>query len=94
LVSADARDLGELALREQILLYELAPHEATLEDVYLEITRSEVEYVSDSLPGAGAADAGSSVPNAPAVDPQLQPVASSPEHSFIDETQQGNGRNI
>ena len=33
LVSADARDLGELALREQILLYELAPHEATLEDV-------------------------------------------------------------
>lgn len=94
LVSADARDLGELALREQILLYELAPHEATLEDVYLEITRSEVEYVFDSLPGAGAADAGSSVPNAPAVDPQLQPVASSPEHSFIDETQQGNGRNI
>ena len=94
LVSADARDLGELALREQILLYELAPHEATLEDVYLEITRSEVEYVSDSLPGAGAVAAVSSVPNAPAADPQLQPVASSPEHSFIDETQQGNGRNI
>ena len=94
LVSADARDLGELALREQILLYELAPHEATLEDVYLEITRSEVEYVSDSLPGAGAVAAVSSVPNAPAADPQLQPVTSSPEHSFIDETQQGNGRNI
>ena len=94
LVSADARDLGELALREQILLYELAPHEATLEDVYLEITRSEVEYVSDSLPGAGAVAAVSSVPNAPAADPQLQPVTSSPEHSFIDETQQENGRNI
>ena len=62
LVSADARDLGELALREQILLYELAPHEATLEDVYLEITRSEVEYVSDELPGAGAFTAGSPVP--------------------------------
>ena len=94
LVSADARDLGELALREQILLYELAPHEATLEDVYLEITRSEVEYVSDELPGAGAVVAGSSAPNAPAADPQLQPVVSSPEHSFIDETQQENGRNI
>ena len=91
LVSADARDLGELALREQILLYELAPHEATLEDVYLEITRSEVEYVSDSLPGAGAVAAGFSAPNAPAADPQLQPVTSSPEHSFIDEPSRGMG---
>ena len=94
LVSADARDLGELALREQILLYELAPHEATLEDVYLEITRSEVEYVSDELPGAGAFTAGSPVPNASADDPQLQPITSSPEYSSIDEIYQGNGRNI
>ncbi len=94
LVSADARDLGELALREQILLYELAPHEATLEDVYLEITRSEVEYVSDELPGAGAFTAGSPVPNASADDPQLQPITSSPEYSSIDEIYQGNGRNV
>ena len=94
LVSADARDLGELALREQILLYELAPHEATLEDVYLEITRSEVEYVSDELPGAGAFTADSPVPNASADDPQLQPITSSPEYSSIDEIYQGNGRNV
>ena len=54
LVSADARALAELAFNEHILLYTLAPQEASLEDVYLEITRSEVEYASTAVAGSGA----------------------------------------
>lgn len=53
LVSADARALAELAFNEHILLYTLAPQEASLEDVYLEITRSEVEYASTAVAGSG-----------------------------------------
>lgn len=52
LIEASERALGELALRENILLYTLAPQEATLEDVYLSITRSEVEYISHAVPGS------------------------------------------
>jgi ABC-2 type transport system ATP-binding protein len=44
----DAAEIGELAARHGIVLHELTPHRATLEQAYMELTRHSVEY------GAGA----------------------------------------
>ena len=79
LVSADARALAELAFNEHILLSTLAPQEASLEDVYLEITRSEVEYASTAVAGSGpvnsqqpvAMDPTGGAPQAPYTAPEM-----------------------
>jgi ABC-2 type transport system ATP-binding protein len=44
------QQIGELSLREQVVLSELTPQQASLEEAYLEITGGYVEY------GAGAPD--------------------------------------
>jgi ABC-2 type transport system ATP-binding protein len=38
------RDIGEIALRNGIALYELTPQMASLEDAFMELTRDEVEF--------------------------------------------------
>ncbi len=44
-----ARELAQLALENRLLLHELTPQVATLEDVYMNMTRDEVEYNSSQL---------------------------------------------
>ncbi|WP_421084297.1 ABC transporter ATP-binding protein [Rothia nasimurium] len=62
---ADARALAQLAARTDVLLHELTPQKSTLEQVYMNMTRDEVEYHSaDFIP----ADKGQDVP-APASAP-------------------------
>ncbi|WP_159617419.1 ABC transporter ATP-binding protein [Arthrobacter zhaoguopingii] len=46
----DPRRIAEAALREQVLVYELTPLQASLEEAYMELTASEVEYSSHDLP--------------------------------------------
>ena len=43
----DTRDIARAALERQILLYELTPQEASLEQAYFELTRGAAEYQSD-----------------------------------------------
>jgi ABC-2 type transport system ATP-binding protein len=44
------RRIAETALRHQVLVYELTPLQASLEEAYMELTASEVEYASHDLP--------------------------------------------
>ncbi|MBG6215778.1 ABC-2 type transport system ATP-binding protein [Arthrobacter sp. CAN_A6] len=46
----DARRIAEVALRENVLVYELTPLQASLEDAYMQLTQTEVEYRSHDLP--------------------------------------------
>ncbi|MDP5226852.1 MULTISPECIES: ATP-binding cassette domain-containing protein [Arthrobacter] len=43
----DTRSIAQIALERQILLYELTPQEASLEQAYFELTRGAAEYQSD-----------------------------------------------
>jgi ABC-2 type transport system ATP-binding protein len=43
----DTRQIGELAAGQGIVLHELSPHQASLEDAFMELTRSDVEYRTD-----------------------------------------------
>lgn len=47
--SAVARQLAELARDHDVLLYELTPQIATLEQVYMNMTRDDVEYSSSTF---------------------------------------------
>ncbi|WP_026551065.1 ATP-binding cassette domain-containing protein [Arthrobacter sp. Br18] len=57
ITGVDSRRIAEIALRERVLVYELTPLQASLEDAYMQLTQSEVEYHSHDLPvrpaGAG-----------------------------------------
>ena len=46
----DPRRIAETALRHRVLVYELTPLQASLEEAYMELTASEVEYSSHDLP--------------------------------------------
>ncbi|WP_237243587.1 ABC transporter ATP-binding protein, partial [Rothia nasimurium] len=46
---ADARDLARLAQGAGVLLHELTPQKSTLEQVYMNMTRDDVEYTSASF---------------------------------------------
>lgn len=46
----DARSLARLAAESNVLLHEITPQIASLEDVYMNMTRDEVEYNSSDLP--------------------------------------------
>jgi ABC-2 type transport system ATP-binding protein len=39
-----AEEIGRAAAAEGIVLFELTPHQASLEEAFMEITRGEVEY--------------------------------------------------
>ena len=40
----DEAAIGELAARQGLVLHELAPQTASLEEVFMELTNSELEY--------------------------------------------------
>ncbi|GHD11468.1 ABC transporter ATP-binding protein [Zhihengliuella salsuginis] len=48
-VGLDPRQIAAAALESRILIYELTPRSSTLEDAYMELTKSEVEYVSGGI---------------------------------------------
>jgi len=52
----EAPRIGELAAQQGLVLHELAPQLASLEDAFMEMTRSSVEYGAQQ-PGPGAAPA-------------------------------------
>jgi ABC-2 type transport system ATP-binding protein len=70
----DAPHVGEIAAAERIVLHELTPRLASLEEAYMELTADSLEYgVHGSGPAAGS---GASVPGE-ATQP-AQPAASGP----------------
>lgn len=71
-----ARDLAQLAARTDVLLHELTPQKSTLEQVYMNMTRDDVEYSSASFdapqqnlctdaPASSQPLAGAATPSAP-----------------------------
>lgn len=54
ITGADSRRIAEVALANQVLVYELTPLQASLEDAYMQLTSNEVEYHSHNLPQAPA----------------------------------------
>lgn len=71
-----ARDLAQLAARTDVLLHELTPQKSTLEQVYMNMTRDDVEYSSASFdapqqnlgtdaPASSQPQAGTATPSAP-----------------------------
>jgi ABC-2 type transport system ATP-binding protein len=49
-------EIGRVALREQIVLYELAPQRASLEQAFMSLTGSSVEYRTEYRTGTESAD--------------------------------------
>lgn len=45
----DSRAIGELAFRNQVPVFELAPQDQTLEDAYMQLTQDSVEYQATSV---------------------------------------------
>ncbi|WP_237187016.1 ABC transporter ATP-binding protein [Rothia nasimurium] len=67
---ADARDLARLAQGAGVLLHELTPQKSTLEQVYMNMTRDEVEYHSaEFTPSTGQENAAAPVLAGPADGP-------------------------
>jgi ABC-2 type transport system ATP-binding protein len=62
----EAPRIGELAARESLVLHELTPQVASLEDAFMELTRDSVEY-------------GGQAQDAPAAQAAATPVAAQPE---------------
>ncbi|MEU5430607.1 ATP-binding cassette domain-containing protein [Streptomyces olivoreticuli] len=52
---ADGARLGELAARHQIVLHELSPQQASLEEAFMQLTAESVEYHAHSAPAPGPA---------------------------------------
>ena len=48
-----ANQIGELAAREGIVLHELTPLEASLEEAFMELTRDDVEFQASTATLAG-----------------------------------------
>ncbi|MHA7146217.1 ABC transporter ATP-binding protein [Arthrobacter sp. TmT3-37] len=57
ITGVEPRRIAEIALRERVLVYELTPLQVSLEDAYMELTQTEVEYHSHDLPTAAQAAA-------------------------------------
>ncbi|WP_328916215.1 MULTISPECIES: ABC transporter ATP-binding protein [unclassified Streptomyces] len=54
----DAAELGELAARHQLVLHELSPQRASLEEAFMQLTAESVEYhAQGGMHGAGVAAA-------------------------------------
>ena len=52
--------IGELAARDGLVLYELATQKASLEEVFIELTRDSLEYGTPGEPGPATAQGGQS----------------------------------
>ena len=50
-------DIGELAAQQALTVHELTPLRASLEDVFMELTSTSVEYRSHTVDEAAAHDA-------------------------------------
>jgi ABC-2 type transport system ATP-binding protein len=46
----DTREIGELAAGRGVVLHELSPQQASLEDAFMELTRNDVEYTTEQTP--------------------------------------------
>jgi ABC-2 type transport system ATP-binding protein len=55
---ATAMDIGRRALERQLLVFELTPLQASLEEAYMELTKDDVEYHSGAVASLGAAVSG------------------------------------
>ncbi len=71
----DAAELGELAARHQLVLHELSPQRASLEEAFMQLTAESVEYHASGA--AGPSDVGEPAPAPPpeAVAPGGEPAA-------------------
>ncbi|MEC4018402.1 ATP-binding cassette domain-containing protein [Streptomyces sp. H27-D2] len=49
-----AAPLGDLAARHELVLHELSPQRASLEDAFMQLTAESVEYHAHSAPASGA----------------------------------------
>ncbi|WP_415854711.1 ABC transporter ATP-binding protein [Sinomonas sp. G460-2] len=49
----DPRSIAQIALDNRVLVYELTPLQASLEEAYMQLTKDEVEYRSDEGAAAG-----------------------------------------
>lgn len=76
-----ARDLARIAAQAEVLLHELTPQKSTLEQVYMNMTRDDVEYTSASFdtPGQSPAEAGAARSPLPAPAPATPWSSSSVE---------------
>ena len=55
-IGMDAPAIGELAAAQRIAIHELTPRHASLEDAYLDLTRSSVEYRTSGVGPPGELD--------------------------------------
>ena len=53
-----SQQIGDLAARDGLRIYELTPVTASLEDAFMELTQDEVEYRPSTMPGELAAERG------------------------------------
>ena len=53
-VGADSEQIGRLAAQHGLLLFELTPQQASLEEAFMELTRDAVEYGAVSRPSTAA----------------------------------------
>jgi ABC-2 type transport system ATP-binding protein len=60
-----APEIGEAAAAQGIVLHELAPQRASLEDAFMELTRADVEFHSPAPGGPAAPTADGQLPAAP-----------------------------
>jgi ABC-2 type transport system ATP-binding protein len=65
------REIAQTALANGVLVYELTPLTASLEEAYLDLTKDDVEYRSDV---GHALRAGTAPPAPPAPQPEAQPA--------------------
>lgn len=52
----DARQIASTAMANQVLIYELTPLQASLEEAYMDLTKDDVEYHSAAMAGAGTGE--------------------------------------
>jgi ABC-2 type transport system ATP-binding protein len=64
----DPAELGELAARHQLVLHELSPQRASLEEAFMQLTADSVEYHAGGSLGSGPSGVGA-VPSAPPAAP-------------------------
>jgi len=73
----DAAELGTLAAQHQLVLHELSPQRASLEEAFMQLTADAVEYHAGGPTGSGPSDVGAVPQGVPAGQPpgQQQPPA-------------------
>ncbi len=73
----EASRIGELAAQERIVLHELSPQRASLEEAFMQLTAESVEYHAHTAGEAAAPSAAPAKQPAPASEPAPEPQADS-----------------